>query len=249
MATHVIKKESSLADIFGRVPKRTRALLSCSVSELTPPIEIAGFEGFIEQLHGELESKNLIHLKIETYFGDEWFCPSGTTAIAIPFWLADERLKKIEKKIMGFVEGETDNEFMCLMRHEAGHCVDHAYRLSKRFDWRKIFGNPNRKYDPDSVQTISSHPNYVVNLPGGYAQTHPEEDFAETFAVWLNPDSCWKKTYRKFPVALEKLEFVDELMNEICLAQPKRVSNVKICNARRMRRTLASYYKQRISIN
>jgi hypothetical protein len=246
MAVIVTKKEAEVAGIYGRVPKRARALLSRSVSELTPPIETAGFDEFIEQLHDELKNKNLNHLKIETYFGDEWFCPSGTTAIAIPFWLADDRLKTIELKIMGFVEGGSDDEFMRLLRHEAGHCVDHAYRLSRRDDWREIFGNPNLKYDPDSVQTISFHPDYVANLPGGYAQTHPEEDFAETFAVWLDPDSGWRQRYRKFPVALEKLEFVDDLMSEIGFERPKRVSKAKICNARRMRRSLASYYLRRV---
>lgn len=247
MALNLFKKEAVAAKIYGRVPKGSRALLTRSVSELTPPIDAAGFDDLLAKLHDELQEKNLIHLKIEAYFGDEWFCPSGTTAIAIPFWLADQRLKKIEQKLMGFVEGGSDDEFMRLLRHEAGHCVDHAYRLSKRKDWRDIFGNPNLKYDPDSVQTVSFHPDFVSNLSGGYAQTHPEEDFAETFAVWLDPESKWEQIYRKFPIALEKLLFVENLMNEICLERPKRVSKHKICDARRMRRTLAKYYEQRIA--
>ncbi len=246
MALDMVKKKAVVANIYKRVPKGARSLLSRSVSELTPQMSAAKFDHLITQLHAELRRKHLVHLKIDTYLGDEWFCPSGTTAIAIPFWLADSRLKQIEQKLIGFVEGSSRAEFMRLMRHEAGHCVDHAYRLSKRDDWRAVFGNPKRKYDPDSVPTLSSHPDYVTNLPGGYAQTHPDEDFAETFAVWLDPHSHWKKTYSKFPVALKKLEFVDRLMRDVGLETPKRVSKQRIFDARRMRRTLASYYVGRL---
>lgn len=232
-----------------------RSLLSKSVSALTPPIHASGFDERFDQLDAELNAKGLIHLQIEKYFGDEWFCPSRSTAIAVPFWLTDKRLMQIERTLVGYVEGETEDEFMRLLRHEAGHCVDHAYRLSKRADWRRIFGDPSIDYDPDAVTTISGHPDFVENLSGGYAQTHPEEDFAETFAVWLAPSivrrgrfTHWKYIYRNRPVALKKLVFVDQLMREICDQKPKKVTNQKICNARRMRRSLESYYSSRLRL-
>jgi hypothetical protein len=219
--------------------------LARPVSSLTPPIEHAGFNDRFARLDQELAGKGFLHLKIERYFGDEWFCPDQSTAIAIPFWLSDDRLMSIERAFVGFVEGETEEEFMRLLRHEAGHCVDHAYRLSRCSDWQDVFGNPNQNYNPDAVKTVENHADFVTNLPGGYAQTHPEEDFAETFAVWLDPDSrCWD-IYRDKPVALNKLLFVDSLMADCAAKKPRKVFNEKICQARRMRRTLESYYRQR----
>jgi len=188
----VFKNSSETNKIGKKLPVRYRGLLGRPVSSLTPPIEHAGFDDRFARLDHELADKGFLHLNIERYFGDEWFCPEESTAIAIPFWLADERLMSIERAFAGFVEGETEEEFMRLLRHEAGHCVDHAYNLSRRTDWRDVFGATEMHYDPDAVRTIENHPDFVVNLPGGYAQTHPDEDFAETFAVWLDPDSrCW----------------------------------------------------------
>jgi hypothetical protein len=252
MRQSLIKNKAEVLRVPGLAPPY-ESLFSRSVSSLTPPIQTAGFNERFEQLDSELKVKGLIHLEIETYFGDEWFCPSQSTAIAIPFWLADERLMKIERELVGFVEGETDDEFMRLLRHEAGHCVDHAYRLSKRLDWQKIFGDPRLDYDPDSAPTMPGHPDFVENLSGGYAQTHPEEDFAETFAIWLASAADgrdrvrnWKCEYRARPVALKKLLFVDKLMREVCEKKPKRLANQKICNARRMRKSLRAYYSDRL---
>ena len=164
MMQNVIKNWAKLSQATRSLPKGSRALLASSISSLTPRIETVGFDELFAQLNDELKAKKIIHLTIDTYWGDEWFCPDKTTAIAIPFWLADERLKKIERSIVGFVEGETDEEFMRLMRHEAGHCVEHAYRLSRRQDWRDVFGNPQVKYDPDSVKGIFIHW-LIINIP------------------------------------------------------------------------------------
>ena len=249
----VLKNKAEVLPLLRTLPPVCRKLLARSVSSLTPAMNNAGFNKHFDQLDAELAAQGFNYLRIEKYFGDEWFCPSRSTAIAVPFWLADERLKTIERKLVGYVEGETEDEFMKLLRHEAGHCVDHAYRLSRRNDWRRVFGNPDKKYDPDSVSTTPGHPNFVENLSGGYAQTHPEEDFAETFAVWLASNNKtkeksrgWLQVYANRPTALKKLLFVDKLMREICSSKPKPIVNEKIYNARRMRRSLESYYRQRL---
>ena len=247
MKKNMHKKYTNRLQRLGALPKSHHALLVRTVSSLTPSIELAGFDKFFDQLDAELVNSGLIHVKIEKYFGDEWFCPDKTTAIAVPFWLADKKLKSIERRLVGFVEGESEDEFMRLLRHEAGHCIEHAYRLSKRQDWQKIFGDPKIHYDPDSVKTVPGHPDFVENISGGYAQTHPEEDFAETFAVWLGyKTQCWVD-YRYRPVALRKLMFIEQLILEIAPKKPRKLSSVKICNARRMRRSLESYYRNRLS--
>jgi hypothetical protein len=148
--------------------------------------------------------------------------------------------------MIGYAEGDTTEEFFKLLRHEAGHCMEHAFKLSKKKNWQSVFGNPNVKYDPDSVSTVKSHPDFVENLPGGYAQTHPEEDFAETFAVWLDPLSNWQRRYLNKPTAFSKLTFVDALMSECSKLPPPKIKNKKIFNARRMRRTLGTFYEQRV---
>jgi Putative zinc-binding metallo-peptidase len=228
------------------LPRAHQNLLARSVASLTPKIQHAGFDHLFAKLDEELAAINLIHLNIETYFGDEWFCPDQTTAIAVPFWLADQRLRSIERSFVGFVEGETEEEFLRLLRHEAGHCVEHAYRLSRRKDWRDVFGNPNITYEPEAVQTIPGAPDFVENLSGGYAQTHPEEDFAETFAVLIDPDSHWREVYRHRNGALRKLIYVETILKKYAEKTPRNVSKQKISNARRMRRSLESYYQDRL---
>ena len=246
MKQSVFKNNANAAPALKILPKAFRHLMLRSVASLTPKIQTAGFEALIAKLNRELAAKNLIHLNIKTYFGDEWFCPDQTTAIAIPFWLADDRLRSIERSLIGFVEGETDDEFMRLLRHEAGHCVEDAYHLSRRKDWRDLFGNPNIHYDPEFVTTIPGAPDFVTNLSGGYAQTHPEEDFAETFAVVINPKSNWRKRYQSKAVALKKLVFVEALIAECAEKKPRALSTKKIGNARLMRRSLESYYLTRL---
>jgi hypothetical protein len=247
MGLDLSKKLSKQGATTAPLSKQHRQLLMRSIASLTPRIEDAGFDHLFARLDEELEDKNLGHLKIETYFGDEWFCPDQSTAIAVPFWLADERLQSIERAMIGYVEGETEDEFMKLLRHEAGHCVEHAYRLSERGDWHAVFGNPESPYDPDNVTTILGHPDYVENLSGGYAQTHPEEDFAETFAVWLDSSqNCWN-VYRDRPRVIHKLLYIDNVIAECSKRRPRRRKFTKISQARRMRRTLLSYYEQRMS--
>jgi hypothetical protein len=247
MALQTTKNSSKPRPLKLGWPTKYKAYQKRSISSLTPRLEQSGFEHLMIRLEQELFQKDLQHLKIEYYFGDEWFCPEGTTAIAIPFWLATKALKEIERDMIGFVEGESENEFMRLLRHEAGHCVEHAYKLSKTAKWKKCFGNPAIPYDPDRVKTSAGHPDFVENLGGGYAQTHPEEDFAETFAVWLDVDeNCWER-YRHQPKVLEKLMCIEELMRDHATKKPKKISTTKISQARRMRRSLSEYYQNRIA--
>jgi Putative zinc-binding metallo-peptidase len=246
MRQDLSKNSSNVMALRTQISKRYRALFSQSISSLTPNIDEAGFEPLFKQLENELRSKKLDHIKIETYFGDEWFCPDGTTAIAVPFWLADSRLKSIERELIGYVEGETRSEFMKLLRHEAGHCIEHAYKLSKRHDWQQVFGDPKKEYNPEAQKTIKNHPDFVQNLPDGYAQTHPEEDFAETFAVWLNSKSNWRVKYKNKPTALNKILFIDELIKDICAKRPKNIRNQKTYQARRMKKSLETYYLERL---
>ena len=209
-------------------------------------VRIAGseLEGRVAQLNEELAACSLKFRPV-CYLGDEWFSPAGSPAIAIPFYLAHPRLKTLEMHRMLQVEGGTPEWCLQLLRHECGHAIDHAYRFSSRDDWHAVFGSPETEYTPETYQPRPYSKGFVRNLPNWYAQAHPDEDFAETFAVWLSlaPDQ-WREQYRGWK-ALEKLELVHCLMEEAKSAAPKVKRVRRIYEASRLRKTLARYYTER----
>jgi len=213
-------------------------------------VRIAGseLEGRVAQLYEELAAHGLAFRPV-CYLGDEWFSPAGSPAIAIPFYLAHPRLKALEMHQMLQVEGGTPEWCLQLLRHESGHAIDHAYRFSSRDDWHTVFGSPETEYTPETYQPRPYSKSFVRNLPNWYAQAHPDEDFAETFAVWLSftPEQ-WREQYRGWK-ALEKLEFVhclmEEAKNEAKSASLKKQRVRRIYEAGRLRKTLARYYTER----
>src|SRR5690606_6795849 len=138
----------------------------------------------------ELERRH-IKLRPHVWLAEEWFAADGVPGIAIPFYLAHPRLIKLEQRQMLEVEGGTRDECMRILRHEAGHALDTAYRIRRRKQWREVFGPASKKY-PEYYHAKPYSKNYVLHLDSWYAQSHPSEDFAETFAVWLKPDSRWR---------------------------------------------------------
>ena len=117
---------------------------------------------------------------------DEWFSPDGVPGVAIPFYLAHPRLERLERAHMLEVEGGTPEWCMSILRHEAGHAIDNAYKLRQRRRRQQIFG-PSYKAYPQFYKPKPYSKSFVLHLDSWYAQSHPDEDFAETFAVWLNP--------------------------------------------------------------
>lgn len=175
-------------------------------------IEDTHLAHLVHRLHTELDAHDL-RLRPHVWLANEWFSPDGVPGIAIPFYLAHPRLVRLERRMMLEVEGHGDRECMRLLRHEAGHALCTAYRLHYRRRWQRIFGKMSAPY-PDSYRPRTHSKEFVVHLDWWYAQAHPAEDFAETFAVWLTPNSRWRSRYRHWP-ALAKLEYVDEIMGEI----------------------------------
>ncbi len=167
-------------------------------------------------------------------------CPG----IAVPFYLAHPRLMRLERRMMKQVEGGNDNWMMRILRHEAGHAVDTAYRLRRRADWREAFGPASLPY-PDSYQARPGSRRYVQHLGDWYAQSHPTEDFAETFAVWLKPNSDWRRAYESWP-ARNKLTLVDELMREVASGAPLVRSRRHVEPLHANRRTLAEHYVEKL---
>ncbi len=180
-------------------------------------LEGTRIEQLIQRLHGELETAG-IGLKPKVYLSDEWGCPNGTPIIGIPFYLADERLTRIEDEMREGVEAESDEEILRYLRHEAGHAFNYAYKLYETDAWQELFGPFSRPYRDDYTPSPFSH-NFVRYLPGWYAQKHPDEDFAETFAVWLTPQSNWREAYKTWG-CYAKLLYVDEAVKKLGRSEP-----------------------------
>src|SRR6476619_7901360 len=165
-----------------------------------------------EQLRTELHAAGL-RAPLHFYLSDEWFTPDGATSIAIPFYLAHPRLAKLEETQMLEVEGGEYEWCMRILRHEAGHAIDNAFRLRLRRERRRVFGSPTVPY-PEFYTPRPYSKSFVLHLDAWYAQSHPDEDFAETFAVWLTPNSEWRQRYAGWP-ALKKLEYMDAMMQSV----------------------------------
>jgi len=193
----------------------------------------------VERLRDELARRGL-RFRPHVWLSVDWFTPDGVPGLAVPFYLAHRRLVRLERRHMAEVEGGSRDQCLRLLRHETGHAICNAYRLHRRKRWRAAFGSVATPYRATYVPKPYSR-KYVVNLRNWYAQSHPLEDFAETFAVWLQPGTRWRRDYDGWP-ALRKLELVDELMSEIAGRPALERSRERPESLPRMRITLREHY-------
>ena len=196
----------------------------------------------IAQLEDELTAKGL-RVRLHFYLSDEWFTPDGGTAIAVPFYLAHPRLARLEEAQMFEVEGGDDEWCMRILRHEAGHAIDNAYRLRRRRRRREVFGSPSLPYPEHYIPRPYSK-GFVLHLDSWYAQSHPDEDFAETFAVWLTPHSEWRQRYAGWK-ALAKLEYMDELMTSLRGREPVLDNPHEVDALSGLRLSLRQHYRRK----
>lgn len=235
-----------------RLPRRRRPhwsalddarLLKLRLCDLDLTLAGSPLEQRLSPLYGELQRRG-ISFRPHMWLAQEWFSPDGIPGIAVPFYLAHPRLEQLERHFMHRVEGGSTAELMRILRHEAGHAVDTAFRLRYRRSWRAVFGSPSLPY-PDSYRARPLSHRYVHNLDDWYAQSHPTEDFAETFAVWLKPQSDWRTRYAGWQ-ALDKLLFVDALMAQLRDRVPLVRSRAHIEPLRECRMTLAEHYEAKV---
>jgi hypothetical protein len=207
-------------------------------------VERSAVAPHVERLFRELENRG-IAFKPHVWLAEEWFSPDGIPGIAVPFYLAHPRLERLERRIMREVEGGNARWLMRILRHEAGHALDTAYRLRRRKRWREVFGHASRPY-PSRYRARPGSRRYVHHLGEWYAQAHPTEDFAETFAVWLKPNSDWRRSYAEWP-AFNKLALVDEFMDEVRERVPAVRDRTRIEPVDENTRTLAHHYRRKIA--
>ena len=229
---------------FEHTPPEARELLKKPIRELGLKLDGSPVEKYVQQLHRELEAKGLERFRPACYLSDEWACPDREPIIGIPFYLADPELQALERSLNDL---EDEREILMYLRHEAGHAFNYAYELYDTPEWIELFGPFDRPY-ADSYTPVPFSRRYVRHIAGWYAQKHPDEDFAETFAVWMGatPDE-WRQRYRGWK-ALEKLEYINTLMQEAAGKPPLVKSGHRISEARKLRKTLNKYYAARRKI-
>ncbi len=220
----------------------TERLLALRFADLDLTLAGSWLEECVEELYGELARRHLA-VRPHVWLAQEWFSPAGIPGIALPFYLAHPRLLRLERAQMLEVEGGDRAECLKILRHETGHAVQHAFRLNRRRRWRELFGPSSLPY-PEYYRPNPASRHYVQHLKLYYAQSHPDEDFAETFAVWLRPRSDWRRRYAEWPV-LRKLEYVDQLMHELQGKEPPVRTRRTVEPLSSLRMTLGEHYRRK----
>jgi hypothetical protein len=219
------------------------ALLDKKISQLGLTLAGTPLQPLVQQLYDELSAKGLA-FHPPCHIGDEWFVPVGIPAIFVPFFLTHERLRKLERAMMLEVEGENPEWFMRLMRHEAAHAYAYAYQLTRKKKWQRVFGKTSADDTPDFYRPRPYSHSYVVHLDDWYAQSHPDEDFAETFAVWLTPGLDWRTRFKGWK-ALQKLEYVDELMRSLAGVMAPHQPGYRVKDFNFLNVKLKTYYARK----
>jgi hypothetical protein len=214
-------------------------ILNKPIRDLDLKIEGSPLQRLVQQLYSELEQKRLMKFRPLCYLTDEWGCPSGEPVIGIPFYLANADLAHLEKEMNDL---EDAREVMMYLRHEAGHAFNYAYKLHRTPEWKQLFGPFRRPYH-DNYRPIPFSRNFVRHLAGWYAQKHPDEDFAETFAVWLTPRSAWRKRYHGWG-AMAKLQYMDRIARTLGNVDPVRRRGRTDITVDEMEATVAEFYQR-----
>lgn len=224
---------------FESAPPEARRVLSVPIRDLGMSLEASPVAPLVLRLYAELEARGLRHFRPLCYLSDEWGSPSGEPVIGIPFYLGDPRVTTLEDAAND-VEGE--REILMYLRHEAGHAFNHAYELYRTEEWRELFGSTRKPYR-DDYPFVPFSRDYVRHIAGWYAQKHPDEDFAETFAVWLDPRSNWRQRYAGWG-AMRKLLYLDRIAAEVADVPPPRAEGRTDVTVAEMHQTVEEMFTQ-----
>ncbi len=196
----------------------------------------------MDQVLSELKSKGLV-FRPHFWISTEWFCPDGIGGVAVPFFLLHPRLQRLERDLIGEVDGGRRVQALKILRHEVGHALDNAFRLHRERERQEVFGPSDLPY-PESYSPKPYSRHFVSHLQPGYAQSHPLEDFAETFAVWLDPHSRWRQRYNGQP-AFKKLLYLDQRMRALRGQRPQLRTRRSYEPLHRLKQSLRDHYLQR----
>ncbi len=198
-------------------------LLNTPINRLDLKMEDTIFSQAIPVVREELRRAGIKKLSPVFYISTGYGCIAGQPLIALGFYDFHPLLKDLNEEFRGWRYSDAD--IFDLLRHECGHAFCYAYKLYRRKDFRELFDvhghffNTYPEKDKFSFNPWSR--NYVNPNGDHYAQKHPDEDFAETFTVWLTPRSGWRTAYRRYPTALKKLRFTERMAKELGRGEPE----------------------------
>tara|TARA_B100000749_G_scaffold280897_1_gene280730 strand:+ start:5613 stop:6608 length:996 start_codon:yes stop_codon:yes gene_type:complete len=219
-------------------------LLNTKVRDLDLNIDTPFIQIHIQKLMKELRARG-VDFPVRFWLGDEWCSPEGSPGVSIPFCLSHPRLIRLENQYVGFNEGKSSDHFMKLIRHEVGHAIETAFGIDRHPLRELVFGSTDEEY-PSDYKPDKRSKDFVRHLPDHYAQAHPDEDFAETFAVWLTPKTKWREKYKKWP-ALDKLKVMEMLMTDVSEMAPVKTRVRESFHYKKMNMTLLEYFRIRFN--
>jgi Putative zinc-binding metallo-peptidase len=237
-----------------QVETRKLELLQTPINQLDLKIKGTVFEQAIPTVQADLGRVGIRRLEPVFYISTGYGCIAGSPIISFGFYDCDPLLQDLNEEFRGWRYSEP--EIFNLLRHEVGHAFCYAYKLYRTPEFRELFevqGNFFNTYPESDRYNYNPWSRAYVNPCGDhYAQKHPDEDFAETFCVWLTPRSGWRRKYRLRPVALKKLEYVDSIVKQLGKQQPlvetklswmyERVEDIKLTVAQFMQAKPSRYY-------
>jgi hypothetical protein len=198
---------------------RESNLYGAPIKDLGLKIDGTRLAPVIDEFRAELAACGIAKVVPRFHLSTEWGVPFGTVVIGIPFYLARPELTTLHGEEVGHIEGFNHADILRYLRHEMGHVINYAYKLYDREAWVKLFGSITQPYREDyRPQPFSRR--FVRHLPGWYAQKHPDEDWSETFAVWMTPGRDWRADYAQLPTALAKLDFCARTLEELGGREP-----------------------------
>jgi len=216
---------------------------STPIRDLGLSIDGSPLKPILDEFERELETAGIRRLRPKFYLSTEWGVPDGTIAMAIPFYLAHPELTSMQATRAGYVEGTGRADILRYLRHEMGHVVNYAYELFATEEWVETFGAITQAYD-DHYRPEPFSRRFVRHLPGWYAQKHPDEDWSETFAVWMTPGLDWRSEYAEWPVALAKLRYCDKTMAELADRDPLVTSDELDVDVSELPMSLDEHYRE-----
>ena len=221
---------------------RESNLYGAPIRDLQLAIDETQLAPVIEAFRHELRAKAITRVNPRFHLSTEWGVPFDTVVIGIPFYLARPDLTELHGEEVGHIEGFSPHDILRYLRHEMGHVVNYAYQLYNDQEWVKLFGSITQPYLEDyRPQPFSRR--FVRHLPGWYAQKHPDEDWAETFAVWMTPEHDWRSEYAAGSAARAKLEYCDRTMARLREQDPLVTATDLDEDVGQLTYSLADYYK------
>ena len=202
-------------------------LLNTPINRLGVRIKGSFYETAIPQVISELRAAGVGRLEPVFYVSTGYGCIAGQPIISLGFYDFHPLIKELNHEIRGF--NYTEADMLGLLRHELGHAFCYCYKLYRTPEFRALFevaGNFFNTYPEGDHYEYNPWSKRYVNPAGDhYAQKHPDEDFAESFCVWLTPRSGWKRKYKKRSAVLEKLRYIDRSAGELGRQAPAVETN------------------------